>query len=113
MKSFSLPSLITDLLEYDWGPLLFTKGEGDFVTDAPEDTPLEDCLRIEVWVVKSEQYVYTERNSTSNPWSVPRFGEYSSYPGKIYGQEDLVRGLKPELSGVHDKDIHPLVREWI
>ena len=84
-----------------WLPVFMDK-DGEFCDESSAYT-------YEQWIVASEVYVYTVRNSPSDPWGLPAY---------IDGDDDTeifnLEGLAEFIDGAdYDAEIHPVLQEFI
>lgn len=121
----SVPTLISQLLEDESvAPIVYHLGDDSYLEEVePED--IDFALRIEIWVWKANQYVYSERNSTDKEWSAPKFGEHPFDQVEVSSVDEiatLLNKMRNETQFLLDTDaewkafveeVHPMVRKWL
>jgi hypothetical protein len=93
----------------EWEPVAFVLNGDKLEETQWKATEIDRYLRIECWVETANQYVYVQRRTVDDPWSIPIMGEHPADGKPVHSMEDLAFAMVDDLDRA---SVHPLLWPW-
>lgn len=96
---------------WKWWPVYYCLNkDGDQLAECNvHDKDRGPILRVECWIERGNQYLYTGRDGKGKHWSTPVLGEHPGDGTKVYSLEQAAKAIPED---VELSDIHPLLHKW-
>ena len=115
----AIPEVMRELIFFEasktagkWRPIIYELDIDGNLYPLFDSEITNDCLRIELWVVEAEQYIFIFRDNINSKWSKVFLGE-SDHKIEIASLKHLfdIVYLRESNNVGSESKVHPLLRE--